>query len=184
MLYYQRNKDPSSWTSYSGMQTQYNFNNVQSRKLKRIIPHPLYDHMTSDYDIALLELSEPLQFANTIQPICLPDSSHVFPAGMSCWVTGWGALREGGIINVMVILWTTVVILNLILKKSFMYLFVGDPFCFLPFAYPVHIIIRKFLHFPHPSRWSNYLLSSLPSFPSFLFLSFIFLIPFTVHPIS
>uniref|UniRef100_A0A669C9U2 ST14 transmembrane serine protease matriptase n=1 Tax=Oreochromis niloticus TaxID=8128 RepID=A0A669C9U2_ORENI len=90
------NKDPSSWQSYSGMQNQYIHDNVQFRKLKRIIPHPLYNQMTSDYDIALLELSEPLQFANTIQPICLPDSSHVFPAGMSCWVTGWGALREGG----------------------------------------------------------------------------------------
>uniref|UniRef100_A0A3Q4N0Z4 ST14 transmembrane serine protease matriptase n=1 Tax=Neolamprologus brichardi TaxID=32507 RepID=A0A3Q4N0Z4_NEOBR len=90
-----RNKDPSKWQSYSGMQNQFSHDNVQSRKLKRIIPHPLYNQMTSDYDIALLELSEPLQFANTIQPICLPDSSHVFPAGMSCWVTGWGALREG-----------------------------------------------------------------------------------------
>lgn len=89
------NNNPSSWLSYSGMQNQYSHDNVQSRKLKRIIPHPLYNQMTSDYDIALLELSEPLQFANTIQPICLPDSSHVFPAGMSCWVTGWGALREG-----------------------------------------------------------------------------------------
>lgn len=107
ILFYRRNNNPSSWLSYSGMQNQYSHDNVQSRKLKRIIPHPLYNQMTSDYDIALLELSEPLQFANTIQPICLPDSSHVFPAGMSCWVTGWGALREGGIISVMVILWTT-----------------------------------------------------------------------------
>lgn len=89
------NKNPSSWQSYSGMQSQFIHDNVQFRRLKRIIPHPLYNQMTSDYDIALLELSEPLQFANTIQPICLPDSSHVFPAGMSCWVTGWGALREG-----------------------------------------------------------------------------------------
>lgn len=123
ILFYRRNNNPSSWLSYSGMQNQYSHDNVQSRKLKRIIPHPLYNQMTSDYDIALLELSEPLQFANTIQPICLPDSSHVFPAGMSCWVTGWGALREGGIISVMVILWTTVVILNLI-KKKIIYVFI------------------------------------------------------------
>lgn len=136
ILYYRRNKDPSKWQSYSGMQNQFSHDNVQSRKLKRIIPHPLYNQMTSDYDIALLELSEPLQFANTIQPICLPDSSHVFPAGMSCWVTGWGALREGGIISIMVILWTTVVILNLIFKKkSFMYLFFGDPLCSLHYIH-------------------------------------------------
>uniref|UniRef100_A0A665W478 Suppressor of tumorigenicity 14 protein homolog n=1 Tax=Echeneis naucrates TaxID=173247 RepID=A0A665W478_ECHNA len=82
--------------TYSGMQDQYNHENVQRRSLKRIISHPDYNQMTFDYDIALLELSEPLEFTNTIQPICLPSSSHVFHAGMSCWVTGWGALREGG----------------------------------------------------------------------------------------
>lgn len=88
---------PSSWQTYSGMRDQFKFDNVQSRKVKTIITHPNYNQMTSDYDIALLELTEPLEFTNTIQPICLPDSTHIFPAGMSCWVTGWGALREGGL---------------------------------------------------------------------------------------
>ncbi|XP_036929687.1 suppressor of tumorigenicity 14 protein homolog [Acanthopagrus latus] len=86
----------SNWLTYSGMQDQYKRDGVQQRPLKRIISHPDYSQMTFDYDIALLELDEPLEFTNTIQPICLPSHSHIFPAGMSCWVTGWGALREGG----------------------------------------------------------------------------------------
>ncbi|XP_070690743.1 suppressor of tumorigenicity 14 protein homolog [Pempheris klunzingeri] len=86
----------SNWQTYSGMQDQYKQDGVQRSPVKRIISHPDYNQMTFDYDIALLELSEPLTFTNTIQPICLPSSTHVFPAGMSCWVTGWGALREGG----------------------------------------------------------------------------------------
>ncbi|TKS81919.1 Suppressor of tumorigenicity 14 protein [Collichthys lucidus] len=90
------NHDASNWQTYSGMQDQFKQNDIQRRSLKRIISHPDYNQMTFDYDIALLELSEPLEFTNTIQPICLPSSSHVFPAGMSCWVTGWGTLREGG----------------------------------------------------------------------------------------
>lgn len=98
-LYYHRNKVPSSWQTYSGMRDQIKFDNVQNRKVKTIIPHPQYNQMSNDYDVALLELSEPLEFTNTIQPICLPDSSHIFLAGMSCWVTGWGAVREGGIVN-------------------------------------------------------------------------------------
>ena len=52
--------------------------------------------MTYDYDIALLELTEPLEFTNLIHPVCLPASSHVFSAGTPCWVTGWGTIREGG----------------------------------------------------------------------------------------
>ncbi|XP_038123517.1 suppressor of tumorigenicity 14 protein-like [Cyprinodon tularosa] len=71
------------------------------RKLKRIIIHEFYNSMTFDYDIALLELNEPLEFSNTIQPICLPSSSHVFPPGMSCWITGWGAAREGGGVQIV-----------------------------------------------------------------------------------
>ncbi|CAL1611392.1 unnamed protein product [Knipowitschia caucasica] len=91
----QENILPSNWQSYSGMQDQYKHDDVQRRSIHRIVPHPEYNMMTFDYDVALLELSEPLEFTNSIRPICLPSSSHVFPAGMSCWVTGWGALREG-----------------------------------------------------------------------------------------
>lgn len=98
-----RNHIPSNWQTYSGMQSQYKYEGVERRALKKIISHPDYNTMTFDYDIALLELNEPLQFSNTIQPICLPSSSHVFPAGMSCWVTGWGALREGGIMHELTI---------------------------------------------------------------------------------
>ncbi|XP_072572554.1 suppressor of tumorigenicity 14 protein homolog isoform X3 [Paramormyrops kingsleyae] len=87
---------PDNWRAYSGLRTQYSEENVQMRNIKRIITHPEYNDMTNDYDIALLELNEPLLFTNTIYPICLPDSTHVFPAGLSCWVTGWGMLREGG----------------------------------------------------------------------------------------
>ncbi|KAM6967868.1 suppressor of tumorigenicity 14 protein homolog [Aplochiton taeniatus] len=93
------NHVPSNWQTYSGMQDQYKQENVQRRGLKTIITHPDYNAMTYDYDISLLELSEPLEFTNTIHPICLPARSHVFPAGKSCWVTGWGTLREGGSVS-------------------------------------------------------------------------------------
>lgn len=87
---------PANWITYSGLQTQFKTEEAEMRKLNKIVPHPSYNPFTNDYDIALLELSQPLEFSNTIQPICLPSSTHVFPAGMPCWVTGWGALREGG----------------------------------------------------------------------------------------
>lgn len=86
------------------MQDQYKYEGVERRSVKRIVAHPDYNRMTFDYDIVLLELSEPLEFSNTIQPICLPATSHVFPAGVACWITGWGALREGGMVNNLVTL--------------------------------------------------------------------------------
>ncbi|XP_052472363.1 suppressor of tumorigenicity 14 protein homolog [Carassius gibelio] len=90
-------KMTSNWLTYSGLRDQ-NIQDgyVQKRSLKSIITHPNYNSMTYDYDISLLELSDPLNFTNTVHPICLPASTHVFAAGIGCFVTGWGTLREGG----------------------------------------------------------------------------------------
>ncbi|XP_051521960.1 suppressor of tumorigenicity 14 protein homolog isoform X1 [Myxocyprinus asiaticus] len=90
-------KIKSNWMTYSGLRDQkIQDNTVQQRTLKTIITHPNYEPMSYDYDISLLELSQPLNFTNTVRPICLPAPSHLFAAGTSCFVTGWGTLREGG----------------------------------------------------------------------------------------
>ncbi|RVE62504.1 hypothetical protein OJAV_G00157920 [Oryzias javanicus] len=87
---------PGNWRTYSGLQSQTTFDTAQLRNVKRIITHSGYNDFNYDYDIALMELEEPLEFTKTVQPICLPAATHVFPMGMSCWVTGWGVLREQG----------------------------------------------------------------------------------------
>ncbi|XP_068773120.1 suppressor of tumorigenicity 14 protein isoform X3 [Struthio camelus] len=86
------------WTAYLGLTDQRNRNdaNVQARAIKRIISHPNFNDYTFDYDIAVMELQEPVTFSSVVQPICLPDSTHNFPAGKDLWVTGWGATVEGG----------------------------------------------------------------------------------------
>ncbi|XP_046718180.1 suppressor of tumorigenicity 14 protein homolog isoform X1 [Silurus meridionalis] len=90
-------REPGNWMTYSGMNDQQKEEkSVQIRGVKNIITHTDYNQMTYDNDIALLELTEPLVFSSTVHPVCLPSNSHVFPPGMPCWVTGWGALREGG----------------------------------------------------------------------------------------
>uniref|UniRef100_A0A8C0QRJ8 Peptidase S1 domain-containing protein n=1 Tax=Chelonoidis abingdonii TaxID=106734 RepID=A0A8C0QRJ8_CHEAB len=74
--------------------------NSQPHKLslgvKRIIRHPKYIGESSSGDIALVELERPIQYTDYILPICLPAASVQFPAGMKCWVTGWGNIQEGG----------------------------------------------------------------------------------------
>uniref|UniRef100_A0AAY4AQ10 ST14 protein n=1 Tax=Denticeps clupeoides TaxID=299321 RepID=A0AAY4AQ10_9TELE len=88
----------SNWVTYSGLRDQLKIGDpdIKMRKVKTIITHPDYNQMNFDYDIALLELETPLEFTSLIHPICLPATSHLFTAGMACWVTGWGTLREGG----------------------------------------------------------------------------------------
>uniref|UniRef100_A0A8D0EPP6 matriptase n=1 Tax=Strix occidentalis caurina TaxID=311401 RepID=A0A8D0EPP6_STROC len=93
-----RYSDPSLWTAYLGLTNQGNRNgdNVQTRKVKQIIPHPYFNDYTYDYDIAVMELQTPVTFSSVVQPICLPDATHNFPVGKDLWVTGWGATAEGG----------------------------------------------------------------------------------------
>uniref|UniRef100_A0ABM5EPS0 Suppressor of tumorigenicity 14 protein isoform X1 n=1 Tax=Pogona vitticeps TaxID=103695 RepID=A0ABM5EPS0_9SAUR len=94
-----RYSDPTLWTAYMGLHDQRDRTNakVQSRSIKKIIQNPYFNEYTFDYDIAVLELSSPVTFTAEIEPVCLPDVTHEFPAGKAMWVTGWGATQEDGI---------------------------------------------------------------------------------------
>ncbi|XP_036410805.1 vitamin K-dependent protein C [Megalops cyprinoides] len=58
------------------------------------IPHPNYNSITVDNDIALLRLAEPIHFSNYIVPVCLPDrrlaEKVLHQNGTLTVVTGWG----------------------------------------------------------------------------------------------
>ncbi|XP_057605681.1 suppressor of tumorigenicity 14 protein isoform X3 [Hippopotamus amphibius kiboko] len=93
-----RYSDHGMWTAYLGLhdQSQRSVPGVQERRLQRIISHPFFNDFTFDYDIALLQLEQPVEYSATVRPICLPDAAHTFPAGKAIWVTGWGHTQEGG----------------------------------------------------------------------------------------
>ncbi|XP_078415693.1 transmembrane protease serine 9-like [Cetorhinus maximus] len=86
-------RNPSIWKAYMGT-VNVGMGIVQT--IKTIISHPNYLSNENDFDIAVLELSSPLNFVDVIQPICLPSYNQVFPAGKSCAVTGWGTLSFKG----------------------------------------------------------------------------------------
>nr|XP_056716511.1 suppressor of tumorigenicity 14 protein [Euleptes europaea] len=93
-----RFSNPKSWIAFMGLLDQRDRSNpsVQRRGIKRIITHPDFNDFTYDNDIAVMELDSPITFTKQVQPICLPDSSHKFPAGQVLHVTGWGATAEHG----------------------------------------------------------------------------------------
>ncbi|XP_075384194.1 serine protease 27-like [Tenrec ecaudatus] len=63
-------------------------------RVKRVESNPLYQGMASSADVALVELETPVVFTDYILPVCVPDPSVVFKAGMNCSVTGWGSPSE------------------------------------------------------------------------------------------
>ncbi|KAK4311940.1 hypothetical protein Pmani_016606 [Petrolisthes manimaculis] len=80
------NRDTTKTTQYS----------LRS-KVEQIIVHQNYDATTVNNDIALFKLSEPVEYSNGVQPICLPCS--VTPEtlqGQKGTVTGWGTTSAGG----------------------------------------------------------------------------------------
>jgi len=60
-----------------------------------VIP-PGYSDPESGSDVVLVQLSSPVYWSDYIRPICLPASGTLFPAGLPCYVTGWGNMRNGG----------------------------------------------------------------------------------------
>ncbi|PSN47591.1 Serine proteinase stubble [Blattella germanica] len=80
---------------------EYDFSSVQEpypfveRGVGRKVVHPKYNFFTYEYDLALVRLESPLEFAPHIAPICLPGSDDLL-IGENATVTGWGRLSEGG----------------------------------------------------------------------------------------
>lgn len=63
--------------------------------INRIIPHPKFYGIQAGFDIALLELQDPVNISCKVQLITLPPASETFPPGTQCWVTGWGNVDNG-----------------------------------------------------------------------------------------
>ncbi|VTJ72280.1 Hypothetical predicted protein [Marmota monax] len=88
---------PALWTVFLGKVRQNSrWPGEVSFKVSRLVLHPYHEEDSHDYDVALLQLDHPVVRSATVRPVCLPARSHLFEPGLRCWITGWGALREGG----------------------------------------------------------------------------------------
>ena len=87
----------ASYTIYAGRLKLNGFNPYETfHRVTNIVIAPGYSTPQSGQDVALVRLDPPVSWTNVIQPICLPESTVVFPEGQPCYVTGWGHIRDGG----------------------------------------------------------------------------------------
>lgn len=74
---------------------EYDFSHIQEqlpyieRAISKKIVHPKYNFYTYEYDLALVRLDQPLEFAPHISPICLPATENLL-IGENATLTGWG----------------------------------------------------------------------------------------------
>ncbi|XP_038829583.1 transmembrane protease serine 5-like [Salvelinus namaycush] len=82
----------SSWVVYAGIVTRSSAKMAQytGYAVEKIIYNKKYNPRSHDNDIALMKLLTPLNFSDTIRPICLPQYEHDLPGGTQCWISGWG----------------------------------------------------------------------------------------------
>uniref|UniRef100_A0A8D2NDR8 Acrosin n=1 Tax=Zonotrichia albicollis TaxID=44394 RepID=A0A8D2NDR8_ZONAL len=64
---------------------------AQVRLIKRLLIHNEYDPADQSNDIALLEMSEPVQCNSHIQLVCVPKATLNVAQLDTCYVAGWGA---------------------------------------------------------------------------------------------
>lgn len=62
----------------------------QERDISEIYLHSGFNPMTLQNDIALLRLSDPLELAEHINVICMPEQDESFDAYKNCVANGWG----------------------------------------------------------------------------------------------
>lgn len=67
---------------------------VDSRRVGRVFEHEYFDSVSFDFDIAILEMSKPVQFGPKVQPVCLPQKQFEDYSGKVAMIAGWG--RTGG----------------------------------------------------------------------------------------
>ncbi|CAK8671500.1 chymotrypsin A-like [Clavelina lepadiformis] len=83
----------STITVYVGKHSRDEFESMEQRlSVKEIFIHPDYNmNVLFGNDIALLQLTSPIEFSRFVRPICLPQSrSEIPPANTTCISTGWG----------------------------------------------------------------------------------------------
>ncbi|CAJ1063159.1 enteropeptidase-like%2C partial [Xyrichtys novacula] len=97
---YGKNVHLSSWSAVLGLhrQSDSDADQVQTRRVDRIIINEEYNRQTKQADIAMMHLQEPLSFSDSVQPVCLPPEGHDLTAGRKCFITGWGRQEEGGVL--------------------------------------------------------------------------------------
>ena len=73
-----------------------NFTDPQEYEVQasKVYIHPKYvigDAVSpGDYDIALIKLSEPLNYTDYVQPVCVATKEDIFNENDTCFLTGWG----------------------------------------------------------------------------------------------
>ncbi|XP_061225242.1 acrosin-like [Neopsephotus bourkii] len=64
---------------------------TQKRWIRKVVVHEHYTKVSDGFDIALVELDQPVQCGYHVQLACVPDSTLRVSQLSECFISGWGA---------------------------------------------------------------------------------------------
>ncbi|CAL8361869.1 unnamed protein product [Merluccius merluccius] len=83
----------NNWHVYAGVLSQDDL--PPPYEVDKILLNENYNNKTNDQDIALLKLTAPVDFSDSVAPACLPGFDQRFLHGTECWTSGFGTTEEG-----------------------------------------------------------------------------------------
>jgi len=85
--------DKPNWAVAANLHWQSYQYEAEKRMVVKVKRHDKYVNFRA-YDIALLKLDKPINFTETIRPICLPKHGENVPVGKHCRAAGWGRISK------------------------------------------------------------------------------------------
>ncbi|XP_022083408.1 enteropeptidase-like [Acanthaster planci] len=81
--------------------TNFHGNPASRREImvETVFPHPFYDPVNLDNDIALVKLESPVKFSGAIRPACLNTEQNETLVFDTCYIAGWGHTSAGGAVS-------------------------------------------------------------------------------------
>ncbi|XP_065555531.1 acrosin-like [Lathamus discolor] len=64
---------------------------TQKRRIRQVVVHEYYTGISGGFDIALVELDQPVQCGYHVQLACVPDATLRLSQLSECFISGWGA---------------------------------------------------------------------------------------------
>ncbi|NWW41594.1 ACRO protein, partial [Panurus biarmicus] len=61
-----------------------------ARDVKQVVIHPYYKRIDYRYDVALVQLAQPVECSTYIQLACVADPTLKVSVLNNCWIAGWG----------------------------------------------------------------------------------------------
>jgi len=87
------NLDKPDWIVVANLHWQSYQYTAEKRNVTKVKRHEKYVNFLT-YDIALLKLDKPINFTDTIRPVCLPKQGEAVPVGKQCVAAGWGRTNK------------------------------------------------------------------------------------------